>query len=58
MPEFGEDPFKELNDVWQDPFGENDKKPIESNKNAGSLLLQQMHAERRVLISKKLEKRK
>ena len=51
MPEFSEDPFKELNDVWQDPFGENDKKPIEQNKNVGSLLLQQMHAERRVLIS-------
>lgn len=56
VPEFGEDPFKELDDVWQDTFGEEQTKKVD--KNAGSLLLQQMHKQRREMIVQKLEKRK
>jgi hypothetical protein len=40
VPEFGEDPFKELDDVWQELTCDEKKK---IDKNAGSLLLRQMH---------------
>jgi hypothetical protein len=56
VPQFGEDPLKELDDVWKDPFGDEQKKS--DAKHQGSLLLLDMHRQRRELICKKLEKRK
>ena len=43
VPEFDEDPFKNLADtIEQDIFGE-EKKSKQQDKNTGSLLLQRMH---------------
>ena len=41
VPEFGQDPFKELDDVWQDTFAQKTEKKVDSN--AGGLLLKKMH---------------
>ena len=41
VPEFGQDPFKELDDVWQDSFAQKTEKTVDSN--GGGQLLKKMH---------------
>ena len=50
--------MKELKDVWQDPFGDDEKPKPKSSHLAASELMRQMQTERRHLIATKLEKRK
>ena len=56
VPEFGQDPFKELENLLEGPEEEQGQKRVD--RNSGSLLLKEMYGARRETIRRKLEKRK
>lgn len=62
VPEFGQDPIKELNEILQNPLKEfndtdQDKKDNLNNKKNGSQLLLQMEQQRREIVARKFKKR-